>query len=68
MFENYGWTEEIVVIDDKKIGSHREREIEREIYRKIERERYRKREKERERKRKKVDTCNHQINLDVHFS
>ena len=42
MFENYGWTEEIVVIDDKKIGSHREREIEREIYRKIERERYRK--------------------------
>ena len=50
MFENYGWTEEIVVIDDKKIGSHREREIERERYRKIERERYRKREKERERK------------------
>ena len=29
MFENYGWTEENVVIDDKKIGSHRERERDR---------------------------------------
>ena len=55
MFENYGWTEEIVVIDDKKIGSHREREREREreILKEKERDIYRKRERERDRKRER---------------
>ena len=49
MFENYGWTEENVVIDDKKIGSHRERERDRE--RDIERQREKDIEREREKEK-----------------